>query len=83
MLKDSLTGLLNHSRVLEQLDHELRRATRLNQPLSVAMIDIDHFKSINDTGDGGQRDPDPGSPAGAAARQRRGGALRRRGVPWW
>lgn len=49
MLKDSLTGLLNHSRVLEQLDHELRRATRLNQPLSVAMIDIDHFKSINDT----------------------------------
>ena len=49
MLKDSLTGLLNHSRVLEQLDHELRRAARLNQPLSVAMIDIDHFKSVNDT----------------------------------
>ena len=49
MLKDSLTGLLNHSRLLEQLDHELRRAARLNQPLSVAMIDIDHFKSINDT----------------------------------
>jgi hypothetical protein len=53
MLKDSLTGLLNHSRVLEQLDHELRRATRLNQPLSVAMIDIDHFKSINDLGTSG------------------------------
>lgn len=48
MLKDSMTGLLNHSRLLEQLDHELRRAARLGNTLSVAMIDIDHFKSVND-----------------------------------
>ncbi len=48
MLQDSLTGLLNHSRLLEQLDHELRRAQRVGKPLSVAMIDIDHFKSFND-----------------------------------
>lgn len=49
MLKDSLTGLLNHSRLLEQLDHEMRRAMRLGKTLSLVMIDIDHFKSVNDT----------------------------------
>lgn len=48
MLKDSLTGLLNHARLLEQLDHEIDRATRRGSPLSVALIDIDHFKMVND-----------------------------------
>lgn len=49
MVKDSLTGLLNHSNVLNRLDHELHRALRIKKPLSVAMIDIDHFKQVNDT----------------------------------
>ncbi len=49
MSQDSLTGLLNHTRILEQLDLEIARAKRNNTPLSFAMIDIDHFKAINDS----------------------------------
>ncbi|MCX7627525.1 MAG: diguanylate cyclase [Methylophilaceae bacterium] len=49
MSKDSLTGLLNHGKLMEQLDFELARAMRNHQPLSFAMIDLDHFKKINDT----------------------------------
>lgn len=49
MSQDSLTGLLNHTRILEQLDLEMARAKRNKTPLSFAMIDIDHFKSINDS----------------------------------
>ena len=48
MQKDSLTGLLNHSRVLEQLEHESERARRQGGPLSVVLIDLDQFKAIND-----------------------------------
>jgi diguanylate cyclase (GGDEF)-like protein len=49
MIQDSLTGLLNHTRILEQLDLEMARAHRNNAPLSFAMIDIDHFKNVNDS----------------------------------
>jgi len=48
MLRDSLTGLLNHSNILYQLEIELIRARRYDYPLSFAMIDIDNFKTIND-----------------------------------
>jgi diguanylate cyclase (GGDEF)-like protein len=48
MEQDSLTGLLNHSRSNEQLEVELRRAQRLDLPLSYSMIDIDFFKRVND-----------------------------------
>lgn len=48
MIQDSLTGLLNHTRILEQLDLEIARAKRNHLPLTFAMIDIDYFKSIND-----------------------------------
>lgn len=48
MIRDSLTGLLNHARIIEQLEVEIARAQRDNTPLSFAMIDIDHFKTIND-----------------------------------
>ena len=48
MSRDSLTGLLKHSRIKEELDVELARTRRNGNPLSVAMIDIDHFKRIND-----------------------------------
>ncbi|MDH3514326.1 MAG: diguanylate cyclase [Gammaproteobacteria bacterium] len=48
MLHDSLTGLLNHSTVKERLVKELAQALRHHVPVSLAMIDIDHFKSIND-----------------------------------
>ncbi len=49
MTRDSLTGLLNHTNVLQHLDIELNRAVRLNSTLCYVMVDIDHFKSVNDT----------------------------------
>lgn len=49
MSEDSLTGLLNHTRILEQLDLEIARAKRNGSPLTFAMIDIDHFKEVNDS----------------------------------
>ncbi len=49
MRTDSLTGLLNHMAIKELIESEIDRASRQDQTLSVALIDIDHFKSINDT----------------------------------
>jgi len=48
MTKDSLTGLLQHAHIKERLGAELERAARLQQNVSVAMLDIDHFKKVND-----------------------------------
>ena len=48
MILDSLTGLLNHTRILEQLSLEIARAKRHTTSLCFSMIDIDHFKKIND-----------------------------------
>jgi diguanylate cyclase (GGDEF)-like protein len=45
---DSLTGLLNRAAILEVLRTELARASREHQPVSVLMVDLDHFKKIND-----------------------------------
>jgi diguanylate cyclase (GGDEF)-like protein len=45
---DSLTGLLNRRAFLEECERELHRAARGGQPCSVVMIDLDHFKQIND-----------------------------------
>jgi diguanylate cyclase (GGDEF)-like protein len=49
MVRDSLTGLLNHSVTREYMGREVARARRNGTPLSMAMIDIDHFKQVNDT----------------------------------
>jgi diguanylate cyclase (GGDEF)-like protein len=46
---DGLTGLLNHSRSKERLDIEINRAKRDGSSLSFAILDIDHFKHVNDT----------------------------------
>ena len=46
---DALTGILNRRAILERLEAELSRARRENRPLTVAMIDLDHFKQVNDT----------------------------------
>ncbi|KFI05400.1 diguanylate cyclase [Massilia sp. BSC265] len=45
---DSLTGLPNRHAFLERAEHARQAALRLRQPLALAMMDIDHFKQIND-----------------------------------
>lgn len=45
---DPLTGVLNRRGILDKLETEVARAERQGKPLSVALLDIDHFKSIND-----------------------------------
>ena len=46
---DHLTGLWNRRMVLEQLDREVNRARHEKRPFAVAIVDVDRFKSINDT----------------------------------
>lgn len=46
---DALTGLANRRLLYSRLEEEVRRARRTKVPLSVVMIDIDHFKNVNDT----------------------------------
>ena len=47
--KDPLTKLWNRRHIMEVLELELARIQRQDTPLSLLMIDLDHFKSINDT----------------------------------
>lgn len=49
MYLDSLTGLLNHTTSKQRLDTAVHAAVAENAPLCVAMIDIDHFKKVNDS----------------------------------
>ena len=46
---DSLTGLPNRRCFIETLSREIDRCTRYGSVISLAMIDIDHFKKVNDT----------------------------------
>ncbi|WP_028454231.1 GGDEF domain-containing response regulator [Chitinilyticum litopenaei] len=48
MEHDSLTGLLNHTSSKTQLDIALDQCRQQQKPLCVAMLDIDHFKQVND-----------------------------------
>jgi diguanylate cyclase (GGDEF)-like protein/PAS domain S-box-containing protein len=45
---DSLTGLANRHKLNEDLEYETKRSKRYQHPMSVIILDIDHFKSIND-----------------------------------
>ncbi|MFN0304355.1 MAG: diguanylate cyclase [Burkholderiales bacterium] len=47
--RDGLTGLVNRRKFDEHLAIELSRAQRQKRPLTLAVIDIDHFKKVNDT----------------------------------
>ncbi|MBI5639470.1 MAG: response regulator [Nitrospirae bacterium] len=49
MVRDSLTGLLNHTKAKEQLHMAVAAAERQKSCLTYAVIDIDHFKAVNDT----------------------------------
>ena len=46
---DKLTGVTNRQNLLARLIDEVERANRYQRPLSVAFVDIDHFKTVNDT----------------------------------
>jgi len=46
---DDLTGLWNHRIVIERLRQEVDRSRREKTPLSVILVDLDHFKRVNDT----------------------------------
>ena len=46
--RDSLTGLWNRRSILELLKRDLARSERDEKPLSAIMIDVDHFKRVND-----------------------------------
>jgi diguanylate cyclase (GGDEF)-like protein len=46
---DGLTGLKNHRAFQELLANEYARATRYKKPLSLVMLDVDHFKGFNDS----------------------------------
>jgi diguanylate cyclase (GGDEF)-like protein len=48
-ITDSLTGLYNRRHFFELAEHELQRARRYRRSLSAIMLDIDHFKQVNDT----------------------------------
>ncbi len=47
--RDGLTNLLNHVAIEEVLEREVARAERNESPLVFVMLDLDHFKQINDT----------------------------------
>jgi diguanylate cyclase (GGDEF)-like protein len=64
---DQLTGLHNYRYFGSRLEEELRRAMRYRHQLSLAMLDIDHFKKFNDT---------HGHPAGNAALRQLSAQLR-------
>jgi diguanylate cyclase (GGDEF)-like protein/PAS domain S-box-containing protein len=46
---DGLTGIANRRRFIDLATVEIKRSVRLNHPLAMAIMDLDHFKSINDT----------------------------------
>jgi diguanylate cyclase (GGDEF)-like protein len=46
---DSLTGLWNHHVIVTRLNQEINRSHREGTPLSVVLIDVDHFKKVNDS----------------------------------
>jgi diguanylate cyclase (GGDEF)-like protein/PAS domain S-box-containing protein len=48
-LRDSLSGLYNRRYFEEALDHEIRRAVRKQSSVGLMMVDVDHFKRLNDS----------------------------------
>lgn len=47
--RDSLTRLYNHGHFQDALRNEIERSSRYNNPVSLILLDIDHFKKFNDT----------------------------------
>ena len=49
MERDPLTGVLNRHNLQHKLQNELQRASRSKQHVSIVMVDVDHFKQVNDS----------------------------------
>lgn len=49
VMKDSLTGAYNRRYMEEALEREIARCARNSSPLAILMLDLDHFKQLNDT----------------------------------
>jgi diguanylate cyclase (GGDEF)-like protein/putative nucleotidyltransferase with HDIG domain len=49
VIRDGLTGLYNHNHFKEVLGNEYKKTKRNHQPMSCIMIDLDHFKDVNDS----------------------------------
>ena len=47
--KDALTGVLNHSQIVERANQSIRSSIRRQSKATIAVIDVDHFKRVNDT----------------------------------
>lgn len=47
--RDGLTGLVHHARFVERVGQEVARSRRTGSDLALVLIDIDHFKTVNDT----------------------------------
>lgn len=70
-MRDALTGVLNRGAIMDYATRELARAERMQEPLSVVMTDLDHFKHIND-----QHGHAMGDAVLVAASERMGAAIR-------
>jgi diguanylate cyclase (GGDEF)-like protein len=46
--KDALTGVLNHSQIVEQVNQTMRTTKRRKSKSTIVVIDVDHFKKVND-----------------------------------
>jgi diguanylate cyclase (GGDEF)-like protein len=46
---DALTGVANRRSLLRRAEHEFRRARRYGRPMALLLLDLDHFKRVNDT----------------------------------
>ena len=46
---DELTGIMNRRAIMEKLTDEFNRSKRYNEPFAILVIDIDHFKNVNDS----------------------------------
>ena len=49
LTRDALTGTLNKRYLMEAMSREIARSTRAKLEMAIVMLDIDHFKSVNDT----------------------------------
>ncbi|MDA8743395.1 GGDEF domain-containing protein [Rubripirellula amarantea] len=49
LTRDALTGTMNKRYLLDAMEREISRSTRAKTDMAVVMLDIDHFKSVNDT----------------------------------